>query len=385
MNFNLLVFFFQLFSLSASKFYMNCDEEDEVKWTPEGIELICRVDVESAPNFDEETFEKNAEGVILTPGNYEISNELLSEMFKSLNKMSYLKLTGLKFENLNIQTFESGGNLRDLEMNKCLIERLDDFTFKNLRNLEFLDLEDNLLSTLSPNVFYGLNSLIDLHLNLNKLSAWNGDEFQHIGSLTKLVLAGNHIEALNESIFMPLKNLEILQLDSNRFSTIPSNLIKHNRNLSELHLGDNRISSFKQDIIECFKRIKYLDLTNNVCVDQLFEYFVSPNEPERILNFILFPFCQNFVKHHPKSYLDDPQDNSTIILILLSIFSALALAICCCGFCFVRTRRRKNLVRSYSIEEQEKNFNELIFEYSDKSSVHGVKYLGERGRHWIER
>lgn len=353
--------------------YIVCDK---------AVKTMCHIDIGPIKGSE------NYEGTLMHFGRsakYAISNELVNEILLDYENLTLLDFNEQKLADFNNETFASGFNLVDLVMNRCSVTHLEDFWFQNLRNLNFLSLDGNSMVHISPHAFYGLDKLEDLLLQNNKIENLHSATFQHTKNLQNLYLGQNRIKILDERLFEPLICLGYLHLDSNQIETVSYDWFKFNENLTKIDLGDNRIKYLNKNILKVFERLKFLDLTNNVCVDQLFEYKLEPNDPERILDVVLFPFCDADFK-----VIDSEGDMSAMkILFGIPLLFFASILVCVFSVAFVRNRRKIDVGLDVEAGKNgkmtEKEISDLILEYTDQSTVHGVKYLGERKRHWMEK
>lgn len=378
----LLVVFGRVFS----EYYVDCDVEKI-----ESDFEICHVDIE--PRKAKENIENDFfDGLKFNrPNEFDISNELLNVLFNDFENLTYLNLNKHQLENFNNETFENGTNLKFLSLWQCSLTKIEDFVFRNLQLLETLNLGGNFISEISPNALYGLDNLKALYFHFNQIEVLHPSAFQHVPQLDNLGLGRNRIKVLDENLFEPLKKLNYLSINSNFLEKVTYSLLEHNTNLTYFDLGENQIKFLDRKILKAFKNFDFLDLTNNVCVDQLFGYSIKPNNSSKILEIILFPFCdEDFATEE----FDESEDSSIPLLLGVPLLFFVIILICVFSVNFMRRREsersKENVINLDSEVKDDRDrkdakISNLILEYTDQSSVHGVKYLGERRRHWMEK
>ncbi len=276
-----------------------------------------------------------------------------------------------------------------LALNRFGIKSLDEFLFAKLKKLRILDLTNNEIGKLQEKSLAGLENLEILYLGGNKLKFFWGFEFSNLKKLRVLALSGNLIESFLIDPFEVLTELRELHLDTNLFEYIPGHILKSNTKLSELDFGNNRILLIPREIIvNVFVKLKRLDLSNNNCVDQLFEYHDVPNpfKQRALLEIILYPFCNNFELN-----LFNLDETSWFLIGLVILTVVIVLMIFACLGTLLIARRPKKIgfeVESNFAAKLRNHFPavaDILMEYTDQSSVHGIKYLGEKKRHWGEK
>jgi hypothetical protein len=134
--------------------------------------------------------------------------------------------------------------------------------------------------------------------------------------------------------------------------------------------------SISRESIKSFTKVKKLDLSNNVCVNQLFEYIAVPKRPGLLLDAILFPKCdENWKK-------DDIEDSTDVFVVML--VGATAIIIIILVSCLIAALVQKE--NGHQKIEEDTRLRDLIKEYLGDSTIHGIRYLGPSvERHWMEK
>jgi Leucine-rich repeat (LRR) protein len=320
--------------------------------------------------------------------NINIGNELMSEIFNEFPNLKILIFLGDKFKNLSTITFQNGSSLTNLIMKHEKLSTIEEKVFQNLENLELLDLQNNQLNVIDEKAFVGLAKLETLDLRGNQISELKNRHFEPLGSLRKLLMGDNRLKILPEGMFTYLPNLEEATFDSNLIQELGDIDFQKNQRLFSLEFGNNRVNGISQNLIKHFKKLLKLDLSNNYCVDQLFEYQEVPENSEKILRAFLYPSCDSSVPKVERN--EDKFDWIEILIItvasimILMIVSCMAISLCRVGKKKVTDTEAEQGVPLNEAREILAISN-VIVDYTDQSTVHGVKYLGERRRHWTEK
>lgn len=98
-----------------------------------------------------------------------IQEEIHSEAFKGLTKLTSLNLAGNKLENINALWFQDLNNLKMLSLGDNALKSIDSGVFDNLKVLEMIFLNENLLEKIDEKTFESNVLLKELHLDTNQL------------------------------------------------------------------------------------------------------------------------------------------------------------------------------------------------------------------------
>lgn len=234
-----------------------------------------------------------------------VTNRYIKALFENYPETSIFVVQHAKFPELNNETFPIGSqsNLTYLLFRKNGLRHLKNSTFAGLSRLVILDLSENEISFIDENAFDKLEFLKFLYLNVNNIGKFEGKTFLHLKSLEILGAGRNKIEELQDGIFNNLEAIEHLDFKSNQIEefqdgVLPKNLL----NLTKINLWGNKIRHISKTLLPILARLTYLDLSNNDCVNQLFEYSDPPKDSKLLLETILFPLCctNNFDFEHEK-------------------------------------------------------------------------------------
>lgn len=303
-----------------------------------------------------------------------VTNDLLNLVLEDFPDVTDVSFHRCNLEDYNNETFKNAGHLKTLALADCL-ECQFEFTFQHLSNLTFLFMMGNSIKTLNEDFLVGLRNLINLFMSDNHIRVLHSNCFKNSLNLQRIDLKNNEIEEIPVDIFTELTNLESIDLANNFLKTFQCDFTKSNKQIKKLELGNNQIEYLQEAVIESFKNLTFLDLSANICVDQQFNYRVKPNNPEKILKVVLFPFCyEDFDRNQLES-----KERSLIVLV--GFIAALTLMISLVLAFFVKNR----LKIVHPGMESKRSLTKLIQEFTSESSVHGIKYLGERKSHWTEK
>lgn len=374
-----LTLIFQLLKFGSSEYFIDCND-NESAFCSSG-ECMCAVHIK--PGRGDGKYDGVIFGLTFNRlEEFEVSNAVLDELFEDFKNLTFLDLNERRLATFDAKTFENGKSLNYLTATRSSLAHIEDFSFKNLKLLLNIFLNINAIAEVSENAFFGLDSLEYLDLSNNKITNIHPNAFQHTTSLTVLLLGHNRIENLHENVFESLGKLEFLYFCNNRLQSLSHKHLQNTKNLTILELGGNQIRHFDRNILQVFQNLMTLDLTHNDCVDQLFQYHIkTPNDPLSILKIILFPFCDY------KSSVGDSGSEIEITLIILLVI-VLLLLISSILSCRKAMRMRDSRVVSLRYEAAKntsRKIQDLVTEYIDQSSIHGIRYLGEQARHWTEK
>ncbi len=398
----IIIFLFQI--VAGLSFFPDCGKLNKTRKRFEEFRIINESDYGCYLYGDNETLQRNmrynslmavenktnedASFVFNQIFRISISNDLMAEIFNDFPNLDILIFLSAIFENLSTMTFQYGSSLVKLIMNYGKLSRLEEKVFQNLENLEMLELQENKLKVIDENAFVGLEKLEALDLRGNQISELKNRHFEPLGNLRKLLMGDNRLKFLPEGMFTYLPKLEEATFDSNTLLSLGDIDFQKNEKLFSLDFGDNRIQDISQKVIKYFKKLRKLDLSNNYCVDQLFEYQEVPGNSEKILRAFLYPLCDSSAPKIEKN--QDKFDWIEILIItvasfmILMIVSCMAISMCRVGEKKVTDSEAEQGAPLNNIKEVSV-ISDVIVDYTDQSTVHGMKYLGERKRHWTEK
>lgn len=117
--------------------------------------------------------------------------------------------------------------------------------------------------------FHGMVNLATLDLRFNEIEFLPNDTFLDLFSLEILSLGGNFLKKLPSNAFASLLNLRFFDVSDNDLTVFDDEIFSTNVELEEILLNHNQIRGLKSNF-EQFKKIGFIDLRGNVCINTLF-------------------------------------------------------------------------------------------------------------------
>lgn len=201
----------------------------------------------------------------------------------NMRQLRVLKMSGLRIDGADNETFTGLTGLGELFMDNLNshVLRISAGTFRDLNKLDRLDMSNNgQLLPLPQWAFEGLDELKVLNLENSKRAIRNvnrvGTGSYPLGGLGKLrhLKLRSAVEYENQSLYTQplsqalleqLPSIEILDLSSNNIHLWTEvDVFSHNKNLSVLYLQSNDINSLTEPMISSFRKLKILDLSENI-------------------------------------------------------------------------------------------------------------------------
>lgn len=298
-------------------------------------------------------------------GEYLKSCVISNETIGSDNKLSNLSVLHLNISFLDITELPNHEftNLKALTVHQTLISKLNGDLFEQTKFVEYCDFSSNKITEIDEKIFRPIaGKLIYLNLSFNLISNIPKSLFKNLNVLKVLILkfnnllelrplnllesleylsvANNKISNLDEGTFSKHKNLKFLDLSYNFIKKIPQNLLPP---ANELNLSDNRISIIERRVKSSLQQIPNLDLSNNKCVDQIFKFRFLPVNSSRLLDKVLFPFCdENFAQLKAKR--KSSSVNSLQITIIICVAVIVTIFLCSVfAICLHKLRERRSV------------------------------------------
>ncbi|PSN56123.1 hypothetical protein C0J52_10640 [Blattella germanica] len=201
--------------------------------------------------------------------------------FENLRKLQFLNLEYNpfpKFYKLSAAMFKGLNELRVLLLSGCGITFLTSDIFRNLPNLQYLSLRENQLTTLSPQLFAALPHLRGIDLSDNQLEFAKNSSQRVFGNNTELeviFLSRNKLTYLNPTMLADAESLKRLELYDNNllcqcapFMSTKKWLMDRNLTLEDMHIaGLSTLRCFSPD--EWMNRlvIDYINSLGEDCVE----------------------------------------------------------------------------------------------------------------------
>lgn len=192
-----------------------------------------------------------------------IKENIELDIFKISNnpKLKHLPVEGFNCsaEQFNIYLFDASN---------CGLEEIYDDSLKTFTALSQINLSGNKIKSISSRVFSRSPKLIEINLSYNFLTTLESKVFEKNKDLGKLNLQGNPLKVLSAEVFVHTPMLTWLDMSHAELTGLwkaeknqPSTLLN---NLSFLNVSHNRITEIKQTEIDTLKKLRTLDVSNNL-------------------------------------------------------------------------------------------------------------------------
>jgi Leucine-rich repeat (LRR) protein len=141
---------------------------------------------------------------------------------------------------------------------------IDDF-FPGLKKLGIMRSKLKFIKRVN---FEPLKNLKDLRLDNNEIEVILSDTFWDLKSLTWLSISGNKIKSLDEGWTSMNQQLLWFSANDNQIEILNQKYFRRNLAIELISLRNNKLTevtfNFKR-----FKKLNYVDLRNNVCIDSV--------------------------------------------------------------------------------------------------------------------
>lgn len=161
-------------------------------------------------------------------------------------------------EQFNIYLFEAAN---------CGFEEIYDDSLKTFTALSQINLSGNNIKSIGNQVFSRSPKLVEINLAHNKLSTLDPKVFEKNKELGKLNLQGNPLKVLSVEVFLHTPMLTWLDMSHGELTGLWKADKNHSislSNLSFLNVSHNRISEIKQTELDGLKKLRTLDISNNL-------------------------------------------------------------------------------------------------------------------------
>ncbi|OWF47667.1 slit homolog 2 protein-like [Mizuhopecten yessoensis] len=204
---------------------------------------------------------------------------------KGLPSLNSLNLSGNKLSNSSALSlvFRHLENLTELCLTGNDLQNLPDGMFESMVKLKTLDLSQNSLKSLKSEAFRGLVFLTNLRLSSNRITDLSADVFQNLRLLDKLDLSNNvliHFDDIvlpgmaltfnisnNKLMNFPnsFRQTKVVTLDlhANSIVTLSSISTASLQSITFLDLSQNKISRIEEGAFEGLNNLEVLNLTRN--------------------------------------------------------------------------------------------------------------------------
>ncbi|XP_026496598.2 slit homolog 1 protein [Vanessa tameamea] len=192
-----------------------------------------------------------------------IKENIELDIFKISNNVN-LKHLPVEGFNCSAEQF----NIYFFDASNCGLEEIYDDSLKTFTALSQINLSGNKIKSISDRVFSRSPKLIEINLSYNYLTTLDSKVFEKNKDLGKLNLQGNPLKVLSAELFVHTPMLTWLDMSHAELTSLwkveknqPSTLLI---NLSFLNVSHNRIVEIKQTEIDTLKKLRTLDVSNNL-------------------------------------------------------------------------------------------------------------------------
>jgi hypothetical protein len=145
---------------------------------------------------------------------------------------------------------------------------------------------------------------------------------------------------------------------------------------------DNNIKIIESNNFKTFSKLILLELKDNECVDQnfVFDQIEVEYNTTSLINAILYPLCDKdygFVKTNTYS---------TKVILKTAVITVLITTVVLAIICFKMKMQHLNKVTGFNgAKASDPGFKNLVSEYVDETSIHGIRYIGQKQSHIAEK
>lgn len=137
--------------------------------------------------------------------------------------------------------------------------------FTQLKQLEVISSK---LKFIKRRNFKNMPNLVDLRLDKNEIETIFSDTFWDLEQLEWLSLSGNKLKVLTEGLTLMSPKLLWFTANDNRIEFFDGNFFQNNSNLEAITLNGNLLAIVRINITK-FENLKFLDLRQNICINEL--------------------------------------------------------------------------------------------------------------------
>lgn len=162
-------------------------------------------------------------------------SRILPSAFDKLKRIVYINLADNDIETLPETLFNNANTIEELDLSFNNIKSLPQGIFQQT-SLAMLHLKYN---KIGHDLDFLTGDLQKLDLSYNKIESISGAMFKHLTGLQSLELKGNDITKINQGAFLNLRALRNIDLSFTMLDQLPSLLFLKNTNLDVIKLNDN--------------------------------------------------------------------------------------------------------------------------------------------------
>jgi hypothetical protein len=298
---------------------------------------------------------------ILTPNFY--------ERFPNLKKVIIFNMSK---KDINLDCFKSFQTLEELYLVHNIIPVLDNFTFVDLKNLTVLILHNNSIEEIHEAALAGLKKLQILNISDNKnLTYLHPKIFKDLVNLQNLFLESNSIKTLSPFLLRSLVNLQLFYFYGQILDSIPDGFFQNNAILTDI-LFNAKLSFIPNRAFRNLKKLKNLDLKENSCISyEFFDHFSSPIFTEDML-----------IPCSCKSIIELKNANNTRTISLMVYLGIVFVVV---SILLIWNYKQHQKSENYSESTFMKIVKNLISEYTQNTSVHGLIHTANQKSYFITR
>lgn len=150
--------------------------------------------------------------------------------------------------------------------------------FTQLKQLEVISSK---LKFIKRRNFKNMPNLLDLRLDKNEIETIFSDTFWELEQLEWLSLSGNRLKVLTEGLTIMSPKLLWFTANDNQIEYFDANFLQNNLKLEAITLNGNLLAIVRINITK-YESLKFLDLRNNVCINDLARTVSDINAMESI-------------------------------------------------------------------------------------------------------
>ncbi|KAL7013197.1 hypothetical protein ACKWTF_015253 [Chironomus riparius] len=160
-------------------------------------------------------------------------------------------------------------DVSELYIYKCFTVYLPYYISNQFPKLINFEVMHSHLRVIERKNFIGLTDLTDLRLDHNEIENVPWNVFYDLKSIVYLSLSDNKILELPGKLLQPLDKLSWFTADRNRLKKLNVDLLNENlKELEAVNFNKNQLSEIFVDFSK-IRKLKYVDLQENVCVNVL--------------------------------------------------------------------------------------------------------------------
>ena len=121
-----------------------------------------------------------------------------------------------------------------------------------------------------PTNLGSLFNLTALYMDYTQLIEIKATDFLGMQDLEEISFFNDKFSSVPLDVFTTLTNLRFIYLSGNQIEELPNGIFKNNLELEEIYLNHNRIKYLGTEIFNDLKKLNWVDLERNICVDKYY-------------------------------------------------------------------------------------------------------------------